>query len=406
MEEFKMNLVYDNNLKTVSGHIRPRPNANNVKYYELILELGKDPISKKRKTLSYRADTVDPKKAENMLMIKKAEYLSGNMVKPSKQTVSDFLDEYLQDYVIVNNSPATVRDYKEAIEKYLKPEFGYMKLQELTRTNVQRVYNRWREKSPLSDKPLKATTIQHINRVFKAALNVACELEYIEKNPARRIKIGKDDVTRHIDVYTIDEIKKLQKSIKNTSMELPVALLLDGILRRGELLGLRYSDIDFETNTITVQYSWTETDGKNPVLKDCKTSCSYRKIVVSEYTMKLLKRQRLKYMQNRIKYGDDFCDSNRIVCKENGEPYLPKSFTHKWSATLKKCGLRHIRLHDVRHTAISLLISEGVPIHMVQNRAGHKDPKITLGIYAHVAKDKETLVANKLDTLLFSENTL
>lgn len=388
--------------KTVSGSVRPRPNTKDVRYFDIILELGKDPLTGKRKRVYYKADTTDRQEAENLLTVKKAEYLSGNMIEPSRQTVASFLDEYLRDYVQVQSSPATVKDYRNVVENYLKPEFGQIKLQDLSRARVQQVYNGWRLKSTKSDKPLRATTILHINRVFKAALNVACELEYIKENPARKVKVGKDMVTEHVDVYTVEEIKELQKAVKGTDMELPVALLFDCILRRGELLGLRYSDIDFEKNTVTVQYTWTETDGNEPTLKDCKTESSYRKMVVSEHTMKLLKKQRLLYMQNRMKYGENFCNSDRVICKENGEPYLPKSFTHKWRKTLSRHGLRHIKLHGTRHSAISLLISGGVPVHMVQQRAGHRDPKITLGVYSHVAKDRQNIVAEKLDTLLFS----
>lgn len=388
--------------KTVSGSVRPRPNTKDVRYFDIILELGKDPLTGKRKRVYYKADTTDRQEAENLLTVKKAEYLSGNMIEPSRQTVASFLDEYLRDYVQVQSSPATVKDYRNVVENYLKPEFGQIKLQDLSRARVQQVYNGWRLKSTKSDKPLRATTILHINRVFKAALNVACELEYIKENPARKVKVGKDMVTEHVDVYTVEEIKELQKAVKGTDMELPVALLFDCILRRGELLGLRYSDIDFEKNTVTVQYTWTETDGNEPTLKDCKTESSYRKMVVSEHTMKLLKKQRLLYMQNRMKYGENFCNSDRVICKENGEPYLPKNFTHKWRKTLSCHGLRHIKLHGTRHSAISLLISEGVPVHMVQQRAGHRDPKITLGVYSHVAKDRQNIVAEKLDTLLFS----
>lgn len=392
-------------IKNVTGSVRPRPNANNIRYFDVILELGKDPFTGKRKRVYFKADTTDRQEAENELTMRKAEYLKGDLIEPSKQTVEQFLEEYLRDYVSVHNSPATLKDYRSVIDKYLKPEFGKIKLQNLTRARVQQVYNQWRVKSTLSDKPLRATTILHINRVFKAALNVACELEYIKDNPTNKVRVGKDDVTQHIDVYTVQEIRQLKDAVKGTDMELPVALLFDCVLRRGELLGMRYSDIDFKTNTVTVQYAWTETDGGAPVLKDCKTESSYRKMVVSDYTMKLLKRQKIIYMQNRMKYGEDFCNSDRVVCKENGEPYLPKSFTHKWRKTLQKYNLRRIKLHGTRHSAISLLISEGIPVHIVQQRAGHKDPKITLGVYSHVARDKQNIVAQKLDSLVFSANS-
>lgn len=176
--------------KTVSGSVRPRPNTKDVRYFDIILELGKDPLTGKRKRVYYKADTTDRQEAENLLTVKKAEYLSGNMIEPSRQTVASFLDEYLRDYVQVQSSPATVKDYRNVVENYLKPEFGQIKLQDLSRARVQQVYNGWRLKSTKSDKPLRATTILHINRVFKAALNVACELEYIKENPARKVVVS------------------------------------------------------------------------------------------------------------------------------------------------------------------------------------------------------------------------
>lgn len=388
-------------VKTVKGSVRPRPNAENVLYYDLTLELGKDPVTGKRKRLYFKADTTDRQEAENQLMIKKVEYLQEEIVEPSKETVEQYLLRYLEN-VRRNLSPATTRDYKGVIERYLIPEFGNIKLQELTRPKVQQVYNAWKVKSNKSETPLKATTIKHINRVFKTALNSAVEDGLIKENPTRRIKIGKDIEPNHLDVYTVEEIRELQKAVKGTDMELPVALLFDCVLRRGELLALRYSDINFEKKEVTVQYTWAETESNQPVLKTCKTESSYRKMIVSDYTINLLKRQKSMYLRNKMKYGEDFCNSNRVICKENGEPFLPKSFTRKWARTLEKHGLRHIKLHGTRHSAISLLLSEGVPIHLVQQRAGHQDPKITLSVYSHVAKDTESVVAEKFNNVLFS----
>lgn len=388
-------------VKTVKGSVRPRPNAENVSYYDLTLELGKDPVTGKRKRLYFKSDTTDRQEAENQLMIKKVEYLQEEIVEPSKETVEQYLLRYLEN-VRRNLSPATTRDYKGVIERYLIPEFGNIKLQGLTRPKVQQVYNDWKVKSNKSENPLKATTIKHINRVFKTALNSAVEDGLIKENPTIRIKIGKDIEPNHLDVYTVEEIKELQKKVKGTDMELPVALLFDCVLRRGELLGLRYSDINFEKKEVTVQYTWAETEGNQPVLKTCKTESSYRKMIVSDYTINLLKRQKSIYLRNKMKYGKDFCNSNRVICKENGEPFLPKSFTRKWARTLEKHGLRHIKLHGTRHSAISLLLSEGVPIHLVQQRAGHQDPKITLSVYSHVAKDTESVVAEKFNNVLFS----
>lgn len=389
--------------KSITGSIRPRPSKDDVQYYTIVLELGKDPVTGKRIRASFRIDTTDKKEAENFLTMKKAEYLQGELLNPSDMTVASYLDEYLEYCESCNHSAATIRDYKEKIERYLKPMFGKKKLQELQKVHIQQVYNTWKKKSNASDKPLGAESIKHINRIFKAALNEAVERQYIKQNPAANVKIARDASTKNIDVYTVEEIRELQRAVKGTDMELPVALLFDCVMRRGELLGLRFSDIDFSTNTVTICHSLVETqDSKVCVLKDCKTEDSCREMVVSNYTMKLLKKQRAIYKENKLKYGKDFNDKEFVVCQKDGSPFLPKSFTRKWARTLEKHGLRHIKLHGTRHSAISLLLSEGIPLHIVQQRAGHKDPKITLSVYSHVAKDKQNIVAEKLENLIFS----
>lgn len=274
----------------ISGSVRPRPNEDNIKYYSITIELGRDPITGKRKRIYFHADTTDREEAENILIMKQAEYLSGEMLMPSDKTVSLYLDEYMRDYVRIQSSPATVRDYEGVIERYLKPMFGKIKLQELQKSHIQQVYNQWRRKSNASKQPLKATTVKHINRIFKASLNVAIELEYIKRNPTNGIKIGRDLDEKDLDVYTVEEIKKLKQAVKGTDMELPVALLFDCVLRRGELLGLRFQDIDFENKTVSIRHSLVESvDSKCPVLKDCKTDGANRTMVVSDYTALTLK---------------------------------------------------------------------------------------------------------------------
>ena len=203
--------------KTITGSIRPRPTKDNVQYYTVVLEMGKDPNTGKRIRSCFRVDTNDKQEAEEFLLMKKAEYLQGELLMPSDMTVASYLDEYIAFCEGGDYSVATIRDYKNVAERYLKPLFGKKKLQELQKVYIQQTYNNLRKKSNASDKPLKATSIQHINRIFKAALNEAVERQYIKQNPACKIKIAKDTSTRKLDVYTVEEIQKLQKAYYRTN---------------------------------------------------------------------------------------------------------------------------------------------------------------------------------------------
>ncbi len=398
-----MQEVKANGVKNVTGSVRPRPSKENVKYYDVILELGRDPYTGKRKRVSFRAETTDRNEAENILTIKKAEYLQGTMLIPTKMTVEELMKEFLEN-IKAQRTPSTVRDYTEKTKCYIIPEFGKIKIQDLKKAKIQQVYNKWKNvKSPASDQPLRAESIKHVNRILKSALNYAINMEYIKSNPTHGVTIGKDWTTNRLEVYTTEEIKELKEAVKGTDMELPVALLFDCIMRRGELLGLSFGDIDFEKKIVKIHHSWVESaDSKHPVLKDCKTDGSYREMVVSDETMRLLRKQRAYVKEACMKEGKPFTNSQRVICKKDGEPFLPKSFTAKWEKVLKKYGLRHIKLHGTRHSAISWFLSQGVPLHIVQARAGHQDPKITLSAYSHVAKDDADRVANLLDSTIFS----
>lgn len=324
-------------------------------------------------------------------------------MEPSKITVGEFLKENYEMHVNVDGiSESTQKDYLFVLNTYLIPTFGRIQLQKLSYALIQRTYNQWRVESPNRKKPLAVESIKHINRVFKAALNNACKLGYIKDNPTTQVKIGKDAKRKDLDVYTVQEIRELQTAVKGTDMELPVALLFDCLMRRGELLGLRYCDIDFENGIVKIQHSWVEAYDNKPVLKDCKSDSSEREMIVTKKTMELLRKQMKKHKENCLKYGRAFKITDFVICKENGEPFLPHSLTQKWARTLKKYGIRHLKLHATRHSAISMLLSEGVPLHMVQARAGHKNPEITLSVYSHVAKDKQARVAEELERLLIS----
>ncbi len=207
--------------KTVTGSVRPIPTKDNVQYYTVVLELGKDPCYGKRIRANYRVDTTDRDEAEKFLLMKKSEYLQGELLMPSDMTVSDYLDEFIEFAEASDYSPAMLRNYRFVTGSYLKPVFGKMKLQDLQKVHIQKAYNNWRKKSNVSNNPLRLKTIQHINRVFKTALNEAVERGYIKQNPIHNIKIPKDNTTNKQEVYTIEEIRKLQKAVKNTDMELP-----------------------------------------------------------------------------------------------------------------------------------------------------------------------------------------
>ena len=176
--------------------------------------------------------------------------------------------------------------------------------------------------------------------------------------------------------------------IRNTDMEMPLTLIIDATLRRGEALALLWSDIDFEKGTINVNKNWVEDRYNKGIMTTPKTESSKRLIKITENSLSLLKKARIDYNTRKLA-NKDFVDSQRIINQPNGKEYAPKSFYQKYKRTIKKVGMDSIRLHDLRHTGITLQLENGANIKAVSTRAGHSSIKITGDIYGHCTKRME-----------------
>lgn len=388
------------NKKVIKGHIRPRPNKENVRYYDVVLEYGVDENGK-RIQKSVRVDGTK-EDAEAKLIQLQAEYMNDELILPDKILVKTFAKEFLEVNVEMK-SASTKKYYKEQIERYIEPFFGNVELQKLNTMQIQRKYNEWLKCSPYSKSPLSPNSVATINRAFKAMLNYAVKIELIKKNPINNVVLPKTKKRKDVEVYTQEELCKLIEVNKGSDMELAISLLIEGALRRGELLGLRYDAVDFENKKVKVDRSLVEDFEEKIAISNCKSESSVREFYVTDHTLSLIKKQLKKYKENKLKQGKNFLDSGYIICKENGEPFKPNSFYIKWKRMLEKNNLRRIAIHDVRHSVITMLMDEGTPVHAVQHLAGHSSATITLDIYTHLSKKSEKLPSQMLQKEIFDK---
>lgn len=371
-----------NRNKVVTGHIEPRKNTKGViTHYRAVINLGKDENGKTIKPY-LKANTLE--EAEVLLIKMKADYINREFILPSEMTVSDYLNEWYDAYIVNQRSESTILDYRDIADRYLIPYWGKKKLQSLSTLDIQKTFNAWGIKSPLSDKALSEETLKHIKRVFNTALNKAVELEYLKRNPLKGVSIKSGRVKKEIEVFSEEEIVRLFSAVKGTDMELIVAFLFDTLARRSEALGARWSDLDMDTGVLTIQNTYIRTLEGSKFREGTKSSSSKRSMVLTDYTLNLLKKEKIKQKEIKLKFGEEYEDNDLIICQPNGRPYQASSLTQKWRRTLKKHGIRHIKLHGSRHSAISQLVALGMNIKSVQDRAGHKNIELTLNVYTHV----------------------
>ena len=221
----------------------------------------------------------------------------------------------------------------------------------------------------------------------------------IRRNPCRQVVLPKS--SRYVGAaYDEEEVEKLLLAAKGTDMELPLYIEICLGLRRGELLALRYSSINWEKNTIYIKESRV-TVGNDVVVKEPKTRSGIRELIAPPHLMKMLREQRVWYLEQKLKTGADFIDSDLVVCQPNGRPYHPDTLTFKFKKLLKRNGLRDIRFHDLRHTNASMMIASGIDIKVAQQRLGHADVTTTLNIYSHALKHANEAAAQTIDSLVF-----
>lgn len=375
--------------RKVSGHIRERNNKQGeVTSYQVVLYLGKKPNGKNHE-LYFSAKTYE--EAERILAEKQANYILQELQEPNNMTVSYYLtQEWFPNYVENTLKPTSVRAY-ECHMKYVNEMIGAVKLQKLTTTQIQQMYITLMHKSPLSDKPLSYRTVLDVHRTLTSALNVAKEVGYIKSNPTVGTKLRKPSTFEEEKkmVYDAAEVQKLLKGVKGTPLEVFFRLIIEATLRRGEALALLWSDIDWEKGTVRVNKNWVEDRNNKPILTTPKTKSSIRTIKLTDEMMELLRKAKLDYNTRKLASGNEFIDSQRIISQINGKSYNPKSFYQLYKRTIRKLQLPELRLHDLRHTGITLQLENGANIKAVSSRAGHSSIKITGDIYGHCTQKME-----------------
>jgi integrase len=286
------------------------------------------------------------------------------------------------------------------MKSYVYNTIGNKKLQELKSVDIQKLYNSLSEKSPISDKPLHPKTIRNIHMNLRAALDKAVEHEVLQKNPAKTVSVPKSSKYK-ADVYNKEEIEKLFELVKGTDLELAIHILIYLGLRRGELIGLKWSCVDFIKKTVKIIDNAVQIDGRQVIIKAPKSESGKREISIPDSLMLMMKKAYTEYLLR--KSVDDDAEDNVIVT-EAGKSYKPDWFSLKVRRFMKRHPeLRKIRIHDFRHTNATLLLTLGVSPKVASSRLGHADISTTLDIYSHVLESVEQQTADILNEA-FSDN--
>lgn len=363
----------------VAGHLQEK----NGRYY-MVLSYRDATGKRKSKWVSTGLPVKGNKKRAEMMLIElRKEFVPDETPLEPGILFSDFMLQWLE-IVKPTIAIATYASYSAMVKSIIVPYFKTtgITLEELKATDIQKFYME-------QLKRVSASSVIHYHANIHKALKYAVRIDLIASNPADKVERPKKE--RFVgSFYDSNEIEMLFQAAKGTNLELPIFLGAFYGLRRSEALGLKWSAVDFQNNTITICHTVTccTIDGKYiQVAQDTtKTKSSMRTLpLIPVFKEKLLahKKQQEEYMRVCGKcYDKRYLDY--ICVDQMGTLISPNYLTSAFSKLLDRNGLRHIRFHDLRHSCASLLLSNGVPMKQIQEWLGHSDFSTTANVYAHL----------------------
>lgn len=373
-----------NNYNIKSSFVRKRGNNYNV-YIEYIDENN----NLKQKSLGKYESKKD---AEKHLIDLKSSINNNKFIISKDITFVDRVKKYYED-PSKNFSPLTSHKREGFIRVNIEPFFKNTKLKDVSPSLLQNFINAMFAKYTKDSANTIVMTV-------KAVLNEAYRLREINENPCNFVKNPPSlkNSKEAFEVYNKDEVKVIISKLDGTNIEIPILLMLTMGLRAGEVCGLRWQDIDFKNNTISINqtliYFKSSIKFKAP-----KTKGSIRTISAPLELMSKLKKWKTKHNKYRIAGILEYED---IVClNRNLNPFNPISLNKRWNAFTQKNGIRYVRPHDLRHTHATMLVLSGTDFKTISNRLGHTDIKITLNRYSHVLKEMDLKASENISNLMF-----
>lgn len=380
----------------MKGHIRQRSLGS----WEIRYDFGTDPATGKRRvaTSTVRGNRKDAQ-IELRRLLRTLD--TGEHIDPTRLSVGDWLEQWLET-VRTEISPKTHERYGEIVRNFLIPSLGKLALTKLKPTDIQRAYNAWVTGGRRDGKSggLSPQTRRHIHRVLRTALARALEQEVIARNPADAFKKRLPKVDpRPMATLDAEQSARLLEAIAHSRVYWPVLLALSTGMRRGEVLAVRWKNVDLDRATLRVMESLEQT--KTAIRFKAPKTDRTRTITLPAYAVEELRRLRRQQAEELLKLGVRQTGETLLCARADGEPHQPLSLTYEFARFMGRMkDLPRVRFHDLRHSHATQLLASGVHPKIASERLGHASVGITLDLYSHVTDTMQGDAALKLDSAM------
>lgn len=365
------------------GHIRQRA----ARSWTIVLYLGKDPITGKSRQL-WRTARGSRRDAERELTRLLREHDTGLLADPGRTSVAAYFAKYLE-HAELRLRPRTWQRYTQLVTGYIVPTIGAVPMEKVRPVHVQAVLDK------MSRKGLAPRTVVQAYRVTSAAFSQAVRWGFLTSNPAAAVRPPRVERPTLVIPDRADVGRLIAASI-GTDLELPVTLAAATGIRRGDLLALRWSDVDLRGGLIRIQRGY---EGKG-VFREPKTARGRRTIAAPTFAVTALRRHRKDQAARRLLLGEAWSDQDLVIDRGDGGPVHPDVLSHRFARLAAAQGLGAVRLHDLRHGYATMLLAAGVHPKIASEALGHSSSAFTMDVYSHLLEGLGRAAAEAVQSAL------
>jgi integrase len=307
-------------------------------------------------------------------------------VRKDRITVSEYLDEWLPAHTLTKDlKPTTVVTYREKINSYIKPQIGETKLQLLTSSQIQQLYTQ------MLNAGLSRRSVEMTGTILRLALKHAVQqYRYIESSPAETVPIPRSR-KKPLETWTPEQMRKILAVCEHSLYGALFITQAATGARRGELLALRWYNVDLDEATI--RFDTNRVKAGNEMVEGTLKNDRHKIVPIDAITLASLKAHKKYQAECRLK-SKKWLDEGYVFSNRNGGPLGPQNLARYWKQLIAKADVPYRKPHALRHTHATLLLEAGEPLHVVAERLGHKDAMVTATVYAHVTQQQSKKAAD------------
>lgn len=321
------------------------------------------------------------------------EQQQGTLATGKQQTMAHYLQYWLEEVHKPTIRLSSYDKYRKLLNRHILPGLGHFQVQKLSAQQVQAYYARKLEEG------LSPSTIHVMHAILHKALENAVRWGLVSRNVCDVVSPPRQ--TRHeIQPLTIVQAQQLLERAHGHRLEVLLTLAITTGMRRGEIIGLRWSDINFEDQSLYIRRTVDRITRNGYVESEPKTARSRRRIMLPTFVINALQEQRTRQAKTRLKAGKAWHENDLVFCNTHGGFLHPTHLYIAFQQLLKDAGLPPLRFHDLRHSAATILMAMGIHVKIIQELLGHSSAALTLNVYGHVIPSLQKEAMEQWNTLL------